>query len=229
MGVTRATLKNVLQKNGHKVVGSAATAETAWVEILELKPDVAILDLNLKGNKNGLWLAQKLRKQLSIAIIFLTAYGSNEILEKIADVQAEGYIMKPFNNPTLLGTVKLAFNNRLKYLESLNNRDGSIYTYKNRSGIYTVNFNELLYLKSEGNYVELVLDDKVLTLRIKLDGLMQEINCPSLIKVHRRYAIHVSKVSSIEDTHAVLLNKEQIPIAKTYRAFLKSKFLDKDY
>lgn len=218
MGITRATLKNVLERNDYKVCGSSATAEKAWVEVPELQPDLLLLDINLRGTKTGLWLAEKIRVLLNIPIVFLTAYGSNEMLDKLSDFNPDGYIMKPFNNATLIGTIKFAINNyysfQSKDTETL--KEVVFYNVKTRKGLEKILVNNILYLQSDKNYINIYLEDGTHTTRNKLDDLLADISFENLKKVHRRFAVNITKITNVTNTH-VFIDDIEIPTSKSFK------------
>ncbi len=225
MGITRTAISTVLLRNGHEVAGSSPTAEKAWMEISQTHPDLVIIDINLKGAKNGIWLAGKIREQLDIPIIFLTAYGSTSILEQLVDIQPDGYIMKPFNNATLLGTIQIAVSNfKLKVPhKSMPIKTDRTRVIKTRNGSEKINLQEILYLRSEGNYVHLFLKDREVVSRSKLDDLLLELDFSFLQKTHRRFAVNTAQITRI-DKLVLFIGTEQIPISKTYEANILDNF-----
>ena len=215
MGVTRASLINILEANKHIAIGSSATAEKAWLEIQDLKPDLILLDLNLKGNKTGLWLAKKIRSQLNIPFIFITAYGSNEILNRITEVKSDGYIMKPFNKSTLLANIQLAIANFDKNKITENKTSTSFHLLKTKNGLRKIKTDDILYLQSQGNYVNVFLEKEQLVTRFKLDDLIKVLNTKIIQKVHLRYAVNTNKISKI-DKQDVFIDDIKIPVSKTF-------------
>ena len=114
MAISRIGLEAMLVKNNYEIAGSSAKAETAWDEIQGLAIDIILLDINLAGQKNGIWLAQQIRKYLKIPIVFLTAYGDQKTLKEVLDIKPEGYLMKPYQEPTLMTTIAIALTNSLE-------------------------------------------------------------------------------------------------------------------
>jgi DNA-binding LytR/AlgR family response regulator len=215
MGVTRASLINILETNKHIAVGSSATAEKAWFEIQDLKPDLVLLDLNLKGNKTGLWLAKKIRSHLNIPFIFITAYGSNEIVDRITEVKSDGYIMKPFNKSTLLANIQLAVANFDKNKSTAHIANTQYYLLKTKNGIRKIKVNDIKYLQSQGNYVNVFLEEEQLVTRFKLDDLLNVLNTKIIQKVHLRYAVNTNKINKI-DKQDVFIDDVKIPVSKTF-------------
>jgi transcriptional regulator with GAF, ATPase, and Fis domain len=110
-------LQLILEKANYKVLGIARSVDKA-LEILETrKPDLVLLDIMLKGNKNGIELAHILKKK-NIGFIFISANSSKQILEKAKTTHPFGFIVKPFRDQDILTTLEIAFY-RLDYsLES---------------------------------------------------------------------------------------------------------------
>ncbi|MEO9569924.1 MAG: response regulator transcription factor [Polaribacter sp.] len=225
MGVTRATLLSILTRNNHIVLGSSATAEKAWLEISQLKPDLVLLDINLKGVKSGIWLANKIKTVLNIPFIFITAYGCNDIINKIAQIKPAGYIMKPFNNATLLANIQLSVSNFnvKKKLEIEDNKENIPFLIKTKNGIEKILLNDILYAQSEGNMVYIYFKNKQFTCRYKLDDLLNEFNNHQIKKTHRRFAININKITRINKKTAFIKDLE-IPISKTYLSDIENLF-----
>ena len=55
MAVSCIALTTLLEEHGHNVIGSAARADEAWVTLKELEVDIVLLDINLAGDKDGIW------------------------------------------------------------------------------------------------------------------------------------------------------------------------------
>jgi len=227
MGIARASLKSLLTRSGFTVTGSAPSAEKAWLELKENPVDLIILDYNLKGAKSGLWLAQKINESLGVPFIFLTAYGSEELLEKMYSVNPAGYIMKPYNNPTLLATIKLAIRNISNTdLDSI--KTTSIIKIKSRNkGVVSIDMERINHIMSEGNYIAYMTEDGSYTQRGKLSDTL-EILPKSFFRIHRRYVVNADKVTGILKDHVILLNGELIPTTYSYDTELMIDFLEFD-
>jgi DNA-binding LytR/AlgR family response regulator len=225
MGVTRASLINILSREGHTIAGSAATAEKAWLEIRALSIDVILMDFKLRGAKNGLWLTQRVRKLKDIPVIYLTAYGSKKIVNQIMDTQPDGYLMKPINTPTLLSTLEIAYSNYLKrqQAQQVTDEDQQVFV-KTSTGMHQINIVSIHYLQSEGNYVHIHTSADKWTTRNKLDNIMQELALPSyFVRVHRRYIVNMKKISSVNST-SLKLGDQEIPMSRSFGNGFQQRF-----
>ena len=86
-------------------VDVAADGEAMWAAIAQQRPDTIILDLMLPG-EGGLSLCQKVRAQMAIPIIMLTAMG--ELSDRIVGLElgADDYVTKPFAPRELLARLR---------------------------------------------------------------------------------------------------------------------------
>jgi len=88
--------------DGYTVVGTANDGLTAFNSIMELKPDIAILDLSIPV-LNGFEIARKLQEQNSLSkIIILTSYSEDKYIREAMDLKVDGYILKENSSKELL-------------------------------------------------------------------------------------------------------------------------------
>jgi len=93
---------------GYEVVGRPVSAEEAVKKALELEPDLILMDVVLKGNKNGIDASQEIKKKMDIPIIFLTAYSDISFIDKAKSIEPYAYIVKPFQPRQLLASIEMA-------------------------------------------------------------------------------------------------------------------------
>ena len=95
--LTRHTIKSLLNRLGHEVVGEAEDSVGAVRCFTELKPDVVFLDLLLPG-KSGAEVFDNLRKiNAKSKIVIITAVEQEEIDRQFADRGADAIMRKPFS------------------------------------------------------------------------------------------------------------------------------------
>ena len=69
-----------LEKLGYQVIGSAARGEDAVTQVLNDLPDLILMDINLKGEMDGIEAANRIRAEVDLPIIFCTAYSNDCLL-----------------------------------------------------------------------------------------------------------------------------------------------------
>ena len=86
VALNRMMLEMELKKNGFIVSGTAINAEEALKKIIRVLPDLVLLNINLIGERNGLWLGKELNKlEKQIPFIYITAYQDNYTSEEILE------------------------------------------------------------------------------------------------------------------------------------------------
>ena len=99
--------KMMLQQLGYEVVGSAVNGEKALKDILELKPDLLLLDINMP-RLDGISLFESVSKAYDAACIFITGHFSEAFVEKAKKAGALGYLIKPVDEKQLKASIEVA-------------------------------------------------------------------------------------------------------------------------
>ena len=97
-----------LKALGYEVAGSAASGDEAIRKILDVKPDLVLMDIRIKGDIDGIETAAEIRKHLEIPVIFLTAYADETTLQRAKITDPFGYIIKPFEERELNINIEIA-------------------------------------------------------------------------------------------------------------------------
>jgi two-component system cell cycle sensor histidine kinase/response regulator CckA len=93
---------------GYSVPAVASSREEALRKAAEVKPDLVLMDIRLKGYADGIEIAAQLRKLLDVPHVYLTAYSDPATLSRAKVTEPFGYIVKPFDDETLRRTVEMA-------------------------------------------------------------------------------------------------------------------------
>jgi response regulator of citrate/malate metabolism len=90
-----------LERMGFEVIGTARSTDEAEELLRDERPDLIIMDIYLKGEKNGLELAQEIHATDPIPILFLTASTKPEVVAAIHELEGCNYLPKPINSDSL--------------------------------------------------------------------------------------------------------------------------------
>lgn len=216
MAYTRIALVEKLKEANFEVVGSAAKAEVAWLEMQNISFDLALLDINLAGAEDGVWLAEKIRTKIDVAIIFLTAHSDATTLDRVLAVNPNGFLMKPFNKPSLLTTIDIALKAFKKEVLLQKTNDAYV-MIEIKNHIVKLHLNEILYLQSDANYINIQTIAEQISIREKLKIFLE--NLPKnnfIVQAHLRFAVNKNYITSITP-NSVLIDKIEIPVSKTYK------------
>ncbi len=86
---------------GYRVCSTVQTGEDAIEYCRKCPPDVILMDIGLKGKIDGIEAGTRIKQQMKIPLIFLTAHDEEKILEQARKAKPDGFITKPFTDNDL--------------------------------------------------------------------------------------------------------------------------------
>ena len=101
-------IQNVLKSQGYEVPVICETGEEAIQRADEIKPDLVLMDIILKGQIDGIEAAEHIHNSLNIPIIYLTACKDEKTLDRARQAEPYGYLLKPFAERELYTTIEMA-------------------------------------------------------------------------------------------------------------------------
>jgi len=79
-----AEIKSTLQLLGHQVVGHAMNGDKALDQLAKQEAELILLDINIKGTRNGIDLAHIIRDRYKVPFVFLTSFSDRLTLQKVS-------------------------------------------------------------------------------------------------------------------------------------------------
>lgn len=225
-------LKLQLKKLGYEVTGIANSYDKALDLIRAEEPDLMLVDIKIKGEKDGIELAATVKKTYDFPLIFLTSHADSKTVERAKEVHPNGYLIKPFEREDLYTSIEIAFANYVqkkageeesKNLEEEHSAvlNDSIFVKKDHL-LIKVRFDELEWIKAERNYLELHCFGKNHLIRSTLQDFLDKLPINQFFQIHRSYAINLKHITAIE-YGMVRLGEHEIPLGRSYIEPLKEK------
>ena len=106
--ITARNIQNKLEKLEYEILAIASSGEEAIKKAGETRPDLVLMDIQLKGDMNGIQAAEQIRTRFNIPIIYLTAYTDEDTLEQAKVTEPYSYILKPFQGKELHTNIEMA-------------------------------------------------------------------------------------------------------------------------
>ena len=97
-----------LKNLGYGVSGRARTGAEAMELVGKSKPDLVLMDINLKGDIDGIETAKLIKKGFNIPVIYVTSHSDGPTLERAKATRPDGFINKPFDDKDLRVAIELA-------------------------------------------------------------------------------------------------------------------------
>jgi signal transduction histidine kinase len=115
-------LQQMLRGVGYDAFAIASSADEAIRRASERCPDLVLMDIRIKGARDGIQTAEILRNQFGVSIVYLTAYADDATIERAARTEPYGYLLKPVKPAELRSVLEIALYKR-KVDKSLRDRE----------------------------------------------------------------------------------------------------------
>jgi len=102
-------IRRIVTKLGYGVIGISKSASEAVDLVKSESPDIALLDINILGDLNGIELSKILTEQYQVPFLFVTSYSDTKTLKAMNATNPLGYILKPFDHRDIRVALEIAF------------------------------------------------------------------------------------------------------------------------
>jgi len=106
--ITAEDLRDILTDLGYTVTASVSSGADAIAQAEETKPDLALMDIRIKGSMDGTETARVLRQRFNIPVVYLTAHADTATVARAKGAEPLGYITKPFQEAELHASIEIA-------------------------------------------------------------------------------------------------------------------------
>jgi DNA-binding LytR/AlgR family response regulator len=223
--VIGANISLELNKLGYEVTGIVPRGEEALVHLKENTPDILLLDINLKGELDGVETAKEMQKTHNVPIIYLTANTDDANFNRAKETHPYAFITKPFKKLDLKRAIELT----LSQLQSSSDDEPEIKSeteeafvlndsifVRQSNSMLKILIEDILYIEAQRNYCKIFTKQKEHLLVITLKEMDEKLPSRHFLRVHRSFIINIAQVSEIVTTH-LIIGKKTIPLNKTMK------------
>ena len=213
-------ISDILDDLGYETLEVASSYDEAVKLLKKEKPDIAILDVQLKGSKDGIELAEYIRDQYNIPFIFLTSNSGRATVEKAKEVNPSSFLVKPFVQDDLFTSIEIALHNYQQQKKASGNSENLLINdalfIKQKSSFLKVKLDDIKFFKSHHVYLEVhtVSGEKHL-IRSSFNGISNYLP-PHFFRTHRSYMVNLNLMEGIK-AHSLMIGNSEVPISQRYK------------
>ena len=225
-----ANISLQLSNLGYEVSGIVPRGDEALIHIKQNKPDIILLDIQLKGKLDGIETAKLMQKDYHIPIIYLTANTDDAHFKRAKETNPSAFISKPFKKLDLKHAIELTINGIMKSKSKVTNIDDcsapfvlsdSIFVKRN-DRMVKILINDIYYFEADRNYCKIYSKNRECLLVTTLKDIDEKLPEENFLRIHRSYIVNLNHVDEVAGSH-VVIHKKAIPMSKS----LRSKLLER--
>jgi len=100
-------LQQTLAGMGYDAFAIASSADEAVALASEKCPDVVLMDIRIKGQRDGIEAATMLRERFGVPVVYLTAHADDATIDRAKRTQPHGYLLKPVKSAELRSAIEV--------------------------------------------------------------------------------------------------------------------------
>ncbi|WP_271766482.1 LytR/AlgR family response regulator transcription factor [Aquimarina algiphila] len=220
-----------LTEINYHVTGIAQTVNHALQLITENQDiDIILIDIILKGDRDGIELARIINDKYHIPFIFLTSHADTHIVERAKSVHPYAYILKPFNDRQVSVAIELALLNFSKKTPGKDLLEPQDFTanenqvlqikdclfLKKDHHFERVPLAEILFLQADSNYCTVYTKSDRFVYSTVLKNIEAQLPINRFLRTHRSYVVNIDLVSGFEG-NMLFIGDKKVPVSKTHR------------
>lgn len=214
-----------LEQLGYEVAGIIPRGEEAVVHCRESRPDILLLDINLKGLIDGVETAQVLQKEMDIPIIYLTANADEATFNRAKNTHPYAFISKPYKKLDLQRAIELTVSRMEQNNDvTIKNKQGQEDSYmlsdrifvRQNSKMVKLFLRDIFYIEAQRSYCRIHSKENEYLLSVPLKDLYEKLQPEHFMRVHRSFVINLKQIDEVAENY-VVIKKKAIPLGKSYR------------
>jgi len=134
-----------LANMGYDVTESASSGDESVDLARRFHPDAILMDIVMPGRMDGISAARKIREEMDIPVIFLTAYADDNTVRRAIKTNPYGYIVKPFHEKGVKAAIEVALYKK-KWEQSLAAANKKLKKGEQMLRLIATNMNDLVFM-----------------------------------------------------------------------------------
>lgn len=228
-----AKISMLLNELGYEVDGLIPRAEDALIFLQDNTPDILLLDIKLKGEMDGIQLAEAVQKEKEIPVIFLTSNTDEATFNRAKATKPYAFISKPYKKLDLQRAIELTIsmmdrdedwqpaeaNQEEEEVSAILN-DRIFIRHKER--MVKLFVKDIFYIEAERNYSRIFTKDKEYLLAQTLKVIDKKLPKSHFLRVHRSYIVNLAHLEEVGE-RAILVGNKPIPYSANQKDILLNK------
>lgn len=199
-------LKDELKALGYNNIALAHNHTQCMKQIEEFCPELVLLDIRMKNEREGIEIAKEINEKYRIPFIFITAHSDKDIVKHALTMKPAGYITKPIKQIDVYAAVRLVESNQSENAETF-------IVVKDGYSEIKIMLDTILYVQSDDNYIHIYTTSKKHTVRNSLEWFRENTPPETFHRTHRSYIVNIDKITK-STARSVFIGTDEIPVSR---------------
>ncbi len=223
------SIERNLMKIGYSVTSVVSSGDAAIKELKQMLPSVALIDTTLCGDMNAIDTARAIQENFNIPVVFISSDTSDELLNRVAEVNPYGFILKPVNERELKVAIKMAIDkhaidfqlkaekNLFRSIAEVKSVSDFIFVRSDRR-LVRIKFRDLYFVEAKKDYVTLHTLDNQYTTHATMIEITAILPASEFKRIHRKFIVRLDKIITIKFPDLIVEKKMvTLPIGGLYK------------
>lgn len=222
-----AKISMQLSELGYEVTGILPRGEEVLNHLKENKPDIVLLDIQLKGKMDGIETAALVEQHFQIPVIFLTANTDDATFNRAKTTRPAAFISKPFKQLDVQRAIELTISRMAGQAENMRLSEDRELPFilsdrifvRHKDRMVKIMIADILYAEADRNYSRIFTATKEYLLSITLKTIEEKLPDHLFMRIHRSWLINLQQVEAVTENAVMIANRE-IPLSENLKADL---------
>jgi DNA-binding LytR/AlgR family response regulator len=220
--LTAKSIEAMVTDHGMEVIAICKSGEDAIAFTQQRMPDIAIMDIRLQGNLDGIQTAKELQLNERIPVIYLSDYTDKGTVRRAKETRPANYLSKPFTEQDLLRAIDIALFNANTARATNDNEEEFVFLKTGQHSYSKFQYSQINFVEAERAYCKIHTSEKIVTLSISMAAVADQLNKDRFIKTHRSYMVNIRKVTEFTGTEITVAG-HKLPVSDQHRSELMTK------
>ena len=216
-----ANIAMQLESIGYEIIGIIPRGQEAINTVKSDKPDLVLMDINLKGEMDGIETATLMQVDGHIPIIYLTANTDDISFNRAKATNPYAFLSKPFKKLDLKHAIDLASDRILAEKSELKNEPDKFVLndrifVRHNDIMLKIIIEDIYYLEADRNYCQVFTKNSTYLLVNTLKNMEDKLPTDAFQRIHRSYIVNIKHINEVAQNHITVQDKI-LPLSKELR------------
>ncbi len=209
------SLEDILETLGHQVLFSVNNGPDLLKKAEEEEVELLLLDIQVKGELDGVETAARLSGIKEVPYVFTTAFADDATLKRVKQTAPYGYVIKPYGIREIQAAIQVALLKLPKNQSiSTTSKEEDHFFVKEEGRWIKVHFDALLYIEARGDYMLLREKEGTHLVYSTLKKILERLPARQFLQVHRSFIVNLDQVNGLEE-QGLNIGTQHIPVSKS--------------